>query len=360
MLIYVARLAAKILTLILFMLTIAAAYGGHINPYIWATPSVLTLALPYFAIATLLLTAIWALGRRFFISAAGILTIVICWSPIVSAIPFGSEKSPGSDKTFTLLTYNILHAGDLKNGNLSGDRALRYVLDSDADIVCLQEFTGFNDPDIPPVSKTIIDSLKSVYPYIINSPHTDLTLLSRFPAVLTETPHKTSRYFYDIYRLKIGARPLHIVNVHLTPYSLNEEERDVVTDIRSIGTARQSIREFKGSILYKIKESFRLRAEDAFFVRREIDKLNGAVIICGDFNDVPASYAYRALMADDLNDAYSETNFGPTFTYNKHLFLFHIDQILYKGDLKALKVERGSIDTSDHYPLLAEFELTRK
>ena len=65
-------------------------------------------------------------------------------------------------------------------------------------------------------------------------------------------------------------------------------------------------------------------------------------------------------MADDLNDAYSETNFGPTFTYNKHLFLFHIDQILYKGDLKALKVERGSIDTSDHYPLLAEFELTRK
>ena len=41
------------------------------------------------------------------------------------------------------------------------------------------------------------------------------------------------------------------------------------------------------------------------------------------------------------------------------MFYFHIDQILYKGDLKALSVRKGKIKTSDHYPLLSEFEFTK-
>lgn len=43
-------------------------------------------------------------------------------------------------------------------------------------------------------------------------------------------------------------------------------------------------------------------------------------------------------------------------TYNKHLFWFHIDQILYRGAIRPLSVKKGSLKSSDHYPLTAEFE----
>lgn len=355
---YILRLAAKTGSVLLFLLTIASAYGGRINPYIWATPSVLTLALPYFAIATIITTLVWAVSRKYFIALAGAATIIICWGPIIEAVPFGSEKTASSDDTFSLLTFNILHTDDLKQPDNPDNRALKYILNTNADIVCLQEFTGNDEPRMQSTPKSFLDSIRRAYPYTISNPSTDLTLLSKFPAKLERTDHISSRYFYDIYSLRIRKHDLHIVNVHLTPYHLNDEERDVMTDIKSVGTARESIRELKGSILSKVKNSFRMRAEDAINLRKEIDKIDGAVILCGDFNDVPASYAYRQLKSDDLRDAYAETNFGPTFTYNKHLFLFHIDQILYKGSLKALKTDKGKIDTSDHYPLISEFEFT--
>lgn len=51
MLKFALRLAAKILSVALFIATCCAAYGGYVNPRLWATPSLLTLALPYLALS---------------------------------------------------------------------------------------------------------------------------------------------------------------------------------------------------------------------------------------------------------------------------------------------------------------------
>ena len=40
------------------------------------------------------------------------------------------------------------------------------------------------------------------------------------------------------------------------------------------------------------------------------------------------------------------------------MFYFHIDQMLYRGPLKALSLKVGKINTSDHYPLIGVFEFT--
>ena len=58
----------------------------------------------------------------------------------------------------------------------------------------------------------------------------------------------------------------------------------------------------------------------------------------------------------DFEDAYAQTGFGPMITYNKHLFWFHIDQILYRGAIRPLG-EKARLKSSDHYPPpTAEFE----
>jgi len=56
------RLVMRIISMIVFLLTIISAYGGKFNPEYLTIPSILCLALPYFAIATIIpATGLWSI-----------------------------------------------------------------------------------------------------------------------------------------------------------------------------------------------------------------------------------------------------------------------------------------------------------
>ena len=168
---------------------------------------------------------------------------------------------------------------------------------------------------------------------------------------------------YDLFKINFpNDKILVVAMVHLFSFGLSEEERNVVTEINSVETAKTSMKEFKGSIRQKLRHGFRHRAENATALRSVLDDIPADVplIVCGDFNDVPASWSYNIIRGDDLRDAYAETNFGPAITYNLHAFYFHIDQMLYRGPLEALDLTVGKINSSDHYPLIGEFQFQQQ
>lgn len=358
------RLVLKIASGLLFLLTIVSAYGGHISPHIWAFPSILTLGFPYFALLTLIVLVAWAIFRRWIMACAALLTLLICSGPLLLISPMGHKGSAAQDgyPKFSLITYNILHGDDVEGHSDVINRSFQYILDSNADIVALQELYNFSKSEIKHLPEAMRDSLFKKYPYRITDGLNDLCLLSRYPARILKVTDKPygSNYFYEAYRINIGDRKLTVLNVHLASYQLTDGERNFVEQMKSIRGARTSLAEFKGSIYNKLKQSFVNRANHAAEVREVISSIKGPLIICGDFNDVPASWAYYAVKDKDMKDAYTETNFGPVNTYNLHHFYFHIDQIFYRGDIKALSVERGNIRSSDHYPLLATFVFTPK
>lgn len=351
----------RIATVVVYLLTIAAAYGGRVNPSLWGLPSILTLAFPYFAGATLLCILVWAVSRRIVITALGVLTVLACLGPLSNAFPIGSaKKAPEGSATFSLMTFNILHGCDVRYPDAPGNRSIEFLIHSGADIICLQEVEVFSDEDIPNLTPTLRDSLFKVYPYRAGNRYSDTKVLSKFPVRLIKTaiPFEDVHGRFTLYSLDVKGHTLHIINTHLDSYSLSDKERGVVTDIKSVGTARRSIGELRGPIRGKLTVSFKERAARAATLRAMIDTVPGALIVCGDFNDVPESWAYRKVRGSDLRDAYAETNIGPTYTYNEHLLLFHIDQILYKGPIEALSVRRDRFDGSDHFPLVANFAFT--
>ncbi|MDE7160153.1 MAG: endonuclease/exonuclease/phosphatase family protein [Muribaculaceae bacterium] len=357
------RLVCKILSFILYLCTLVAAFGGYCNPEYFALPSVFTLMLPWLGMATFFVTLIWLFTRNWITGIAGAFTLVASWGTLGDAAPLSFPKSvPDGAQTFTLLTFNCLHLNDLKNPtDLSDNRAVRFLLHSGADIICLQELINIEDPvEVANLPESLRDSLYAAYPYRAGDRKMDLKVYSKYP--LEMIPFATNGRRVDAYQrkfarfvLKIRGRKLNLINMHLASYNLTSDEREVMTEMTSVKGIKESMSEFKGSIFGKLKQSFRNRSDNIDDIIELTRGSAAPVIVCGDFNDVAGSWSYRKMREAGFHDAFSETVFGPRHTFNQHLMLFHIDQIFYRGPLEALSVKRLSLNTSDHYPLIAEF-----
>lgn len=356
------RLALKIVSILVWALTIFAAYGGRFNTEYFSLPAVICLALPYLAILSGILIIYWLITRKLIFAALGILAIIACIDPLSLTFPLNSPKkhAPGVP-SFKIISWNILHTEDLRKPDYQGNRSIEFLVRSGADIICLAELDNFTT-DLQNVSAQLKDSLFNIYPYRTDKTQNDLKVLSKYPVEPIDNSDIASfgdRRF-DFYKIDYPRHPLTVCVTHLYSYDLSEEERQIVSDIKSVKSARSSVEEFKGTIFQKMRNAFRRRAENAKNLRKAIDRTTGPLIVCGDFNDVPESWVYNIIRGDDMHDAYVETNFGPTFTYNHHLFLFHIDQMLYRGPLRALSLSVDKINCSDHYPLVGEFEFTNQ
>ena len=349
------------ITTAICLLTIMSGYGGCINPDVWALPSMMTLAFPAMALMSLLTSVVWAFTPRRIMTVPGIFTIILCAGPIMSYFPLSSQNKPSAGaKSFTLMTYNVYYGIDREIDDLPYSRTMSYILHSGADIVCLQEQYNLSRKDNPAFTPEQADSIRAVYPYAIETTRHNMMALSKYPMKRIATPfqYEINYYFYDAYEAVVHGDTITILNLHLNSYNLSSSEREVAYGITSIAGMKNSLNEMKNTIYDKLAAAFAIRAASATEVRRFMNSLHGNIIVCGDFNDIPDSWSYRKIAGRDMKDAYAETCFGPMTTFNAHHLFFHIDQILYRGKLKPLKVERGSIKSSDHYPLTATFELT--
>lgn len=355
-------LGMRIISLVVYASTVIAALGGKINPDYLTLPALFCLALPYFTILTILMVIFWAICRKIFFCALGLLTIFVCLTPLSDAFPLGSPRiASGSGETFKIISWNVLHTNDIREKDFKGNRAVDFMINSGADIICFAELKNFSESEIRNMLPSQQDSLFSLYPYKAGLNTTDLKVLSRYPVERMEkmSINTIGGCRFDFFKIRFPQdKNLVVAMVHLFSYGLSPEERKIVTEINSMETAKTSMKEFKGSIREKMHNAFKHRAEDAEALREAINEIpdDTPLIICGDFNDVPSSWTYNIVRGEDMRDAYAETNLGPAFTYNLHAFYFHIDQMLYRGPLEAIDVTVGKINTSDHYPLIGEFE----
>ena len=64
------------------------------------------------------------------------------------------------------------------------------------------------------------------------------------------------------------------------------------------------------------------------------------LLVCGDFNDSPISYAHHTI-GKGLTDAYREAGWGPGFSYNRNFLYFRIDHLFVNKGFKVLKCRCG-------------------
>jgi endonuclease/exonuclease/phosphatase family metal-dependent hydrolase len=77
------------------------------------------------------------------------------------------------------------------------------------------------------------------------------------------------------------------------------------------------------------------------------------MVLCGDFNDLPNSYAYRKVRGN-LADAFTELGSGVGNTYSGIVPTLRIDQIFIDPSFQVTQYFRHKKKLSDHYPVIVD------
>ena len=94
-------------------------------------------------------------------------------------------------------------------------------------------------------------------------------------------------------------------------------------------------------LIRKLAEASAIRAPQADSIAQEIAASRYPyIIVCGDFNDTPISYAHRVI-EKGLNDAFTKSGRGLGISYNQNKFYFRIDNILASKNLKPYNCTDG-------------------
>jgi endonuclease/exonuclease/phosphatase (EEP) superfamily protein YafD len=120
------------------------------------------------------------------------------------------------------------------------------------------------------------------------------------------------------------------------------------------GYNEKQLRELQDLSL-KLKTAYIKRAEQAKKVTHHRKSSPYPVIVCGDFNDTPVSFAYHK-MSTGLKDAFLQKGKGRGNTYLGR-FSLRIDYILYSNGIEALEFDKIEAELSDHYPILSNFRI---
>ena len=180
-----------------------------------------------------------------------------------------------------------------------------------------------------------------------------IATFSKYPIVRKgEIIHPGSSSLSIYSDVLIGKDTFRIYNNHLQSFRLKRMERSFIEEMTA-SNDKETLGEVK-SISISLKKGFVRRARQAQVVKDHVNRSPFPVIVAGDFNDTPVSYAYRKLRKG-LNDSFVNSGYGAGFTYKGNYPPNRIDYILYDNALINSVFEIKKVKYSDHYPIIAYF-----
>lgn len=338
---------------IIAILFIVAAYSDHVSPEKNLLLSYMGLAFPVFCLFNMGFIVYWICLKKWKFTLVGVLSFFVCIGPVSTYFPLHGKTDKIPEGALKVLTYNVMAFAYKNHTPEVPNKIVKYIADSGADIVCLQEY-GVSPSD-KYLTTSKLHSALSMYPFrkVIDLPSgTKIAVFSKY-AITSSRRVKYASAFNGsaVHELDIRGKRLTLINNHLESLKLTTEDKTKYTDfIKSLNA--DTFDGLKGTIRRKIGPAFLIRAKQAEVIAHEVANAKGEyVLVCGDFNDTPISYAHRTIQGP-LVDAFAESGRGLGISYNQNLFFFRIDHILHSTNITSFNCTVDSkIKDSDHYPV---------
>jgi endonuclease/exonuclease/phosphatase family metal-dependent hydrolase len=344
-------------------------YAAWFNPAHFWFVGFFTLASLYLLLVLIGFIVFWLFAKRklMFIS---IIAIVLAWKPIGHILRLKPSKDFALAKQVNgirVMTWNVEHF-DILEHKTHPERKIE-MLDIinkyEPDIACFQEMVG-GDKDstainyLPTMAKQIhFENYFYAYSKLDDfdgKHHFGNIIFSKYPIIrkqiLTSDKRNYNSSFQYIDILK-NADTVRIFNLHLQSLKFSTDNLRFIKDAET--TAEIDIEQSK-NIISKFKTGFIKRKDQSENVQRAISESPYPVIVCGDFNDVPNSYAYCTI-GKGLKNAFTEKGSGIGRTFSGISPTLRIDNIFVDKRFEVEQYTRVAKKLSDHFPVITDVRL---
>lgn len=354
-------LTVNIIVVVIFLTGCAVPF---ISPAKFWPISFFGLALPYALFVILIFLVCWLI---FYIkySLVCLIPLMIGWKSIVVLFAFHPGNPPAVDpgNNITVMSYNVRY---FKNFDYSTTRNVLLrnnifdlIHNQHPDILCLQEFyTADHSRD----NENLQDIMKEMaLPYAFFSDdhsfqnrHAGVVLFSKYPIIhtykigLSGAKSVESAIAADM--IRNDKDTFRVITVHLQSIYLNRKDLKGLQKLmhqEDTGLVASRI------IVGKLRKAFLEREYQAHTVADMIRQSPYPVIVCGDFNDTPNSYAYFTI-SKNLQDAFLKKGFGLGRTYSGIAPTLRIDYILASPSFSVQSFQCIRKILSDHYPVISK------
>ncbi len=326
-----------------------------INPEDFALPAFFGLAYPYILLLNIFMVIGWAMLLRYE-ALISVVLIALGAGHFLNYIQLFRTRE-AKEGTFKVISYNV-HAFNYfegKKGASSQKNVMNFVKSAKPDIICMQEFFFAGNPaEVARMVNTTTGIKFNSHIKLLGSGKNrfyGVATFTSYPIIKKgEVVHPNSSSLTIYTDVVIQKDTFRIYNNYLQSFRLKRMERSFFEELTSAEDKETEVRNLSA----RLKKGFISRSNQAKAVRDHIRNCPYPVIVAGDFNDTPVSYAYRKIRKD-LNDSFVNSGYGAGFTYKGNYPPNRIDYILYDNALVNNNFEIVRVRFSDHYPIVGYF-----
>jgi len=292
-----------------------------------------------------------------------LLMILASWTPFVHTFQIPGKKNPENKSAaqVKVISYNVrLFDFYQWSGQPDASRGIfDYITENKPDILCLQEFLTQDQGKLSPArigsELAFLPNSYIEYNYTVQNRKHGLAIYSRFPVIGSGHEHFSGTLNMGIYAdLVIGTDTVRVYNTHLESLHFNRDEFQWIDD-KSDTTSLSGDKITR--IIYRMKSAYVRRSEQARQIRKDISQSPYPVIVCGDFNDTPVSYATTTIRKG-LTDSFLSGGRWLGITYPDIKGPVRIDYILHSKEMESAGFKTGKVSHSDHRPVSCQIRVT--
>jgi len=267
------------------------------------------------------------------------LLILLLGFPMISRHLQIFPKRTGTKQGIKIMSYNVRNFQQLgsKNKKSTIESIANLISEQNPDIVCFQEF-----PKTKKTPKGIINLNMPAYGQGGNIIFTKLKVVNQ-GNIISEKDNKFGIYADVLW----GNDTIRVINIQLLSYSVSRE-LEMYENTEKVNRKR-----FLFSVASKLNSGFTRRVHETEKLTRKISNSNHPIILCGDFNDPPASFTYQKIISTGLKDAFVESGSGYGNTYKWSFPKVRIDYIMASKNFDMYNYNVLHTNLSDHYPIEA-------
>ena len=324
------------------LLMLLSVLCKFINPEVLPLYALIGLVFP-FALFTFAIGLVLRVSRGYWKGLVWPLIILTCSFFDLQKTVGGIASDAGilNENSFSATSFNVRRMDEYNwlEGDLTRKDLWKWLGENDSEILCLQEF--------PSKMKGQLSKTLGNYSVFTSGQTSGTAIATSFQVIdkgmwVVSGEETTRGVFVDVI---IGSDTLRVLNVHLQSVGLVSDDYDAVRD----GTDSED----RKRLISRLSRAYSLRAKQARELNENISISPYEVLLAGDFNDTPVSYAVNAI--ENMHDAFTVAGLGLGATYVGDLKGLRIDYLMYTDGLSAVDFTTCNINLSDHRPITAQF-----